>query len=89
MEKKYSLNEHEKDLMFGKRIAIISRLIEWGKENEAMGLEGSISDSWTPEVREEFIKDWMNEEWMNQEGFDKKRNHDETHDDNDLGQTKR
>ena len=85
LEKKYSLNEHEKDLMFGKRIAIISRLIEWGKENEAMGLENSISDSRTPEVREKFIEDWMNDEWMNQEGFRKKRNHNEMHDDNNCG----
>ena len=44
-----------------------------------MGFEDSISDSWTPEIREEFIQDWMNY------GFGKKRNRDEMHDDNDSG----
>ena len=50
-----------------------------------MGLENSISNSWAPEFKEEFIKDWVNDEWMNQEDFDEKTGHDEMHDDNDSG----
>ena len=49
LEKKFSFNEHEKTLIFEQRIRILGRLMQWGVENEAMGLVGSISDSWTPE----------------------------------------
>ena len=37
-----------------------------------MGLVGSISDSWTPEQRQQFIEDWMDDEPLIQEGFGKK-----------------
>ena len=81
LEKKFSFNQHEKTLIFEQRISILARLIEWGKENEAMGLVGSISGSWTPEQRQQFIKDWMDDEPLIQEGFGKKRNYDEMRDD--------
>ena len=81
LEKKFSFNQHEKTLIFEQRISILARLIEWGVENEAMGLVGSISDSWTPEQRQQFIKDWMDDEPLIQEGFGKKRSYDEMRDD--------
>ena len=62
LEKKFSFNEHEKTLIFEQRISILGRLMQWGVENEAMGLVGSISDSWTPEQRQQFIEDWMDDE---------------------------
>ena len=49
LEKKFSFNQHEKTLIFEQRISILGRLMQWGIENEAMGLVGSISDPWTPE----------------------------------------
>ena len=55
--------------------------MQWGVENEAMGLVGSISDSWTPEQRQQFIEDWMDDEPLIQEGFGKKRSYDEMRDD--------
>ena len=81
LEKKFSFNEHEKTLIFEKRISILGRLMQWGVENEAMGLVGSISDSWTPEQRQQFIEDWMDDEPLIQEGFGKKRSYDEMRDD--------
>ena len=61
------------NLIFEQRISILGRLMQWGVENEAMGLVGSISDSWTPEQRQQFIEDWMDDELLIQEGFGKKR----------------
>ena len=82
LEKKFSFNEHEKTLIFEQRISILGRLMQWGVENEAMGLVGSISDSWTPEqLRQQFIEDWMDDEPLIQEGFAKKRSYDEMLDD--------
>ena len=81
LEKKFSFNEHEKTLIFEQRISILGRLMQWGVENEAMGLVRSISDSWTPEQRQQFIEDWMDDEPLIQEGFGKKRSYDEMRDD--------
>ena len=55
--------------------------MQWSVENEAMGLVGSFSDSWTPEQRQQFIEDWMDDEPLIQEGFGKKRSYDEMRDD--------
>ena len=52
-----------------------------GKENEAIGLVGSISNSGTPEQRQQFFEDWMDDEPLIQEGFGKKRSYDEMHGD--------
>ena len=84
LEKKFSFNEHEKTLIFEKRISILGRLMQWDVENEAMGLVGSISDSWTPEQRQQFIEDCMDDEPLIQEGFGKKRSYDEMRND-DFG----
>ena len=81
LEKKFSFNENEKTLIFEQRISILGRLMQWGVENEAMGLLGSISDSWTPEQRQQFIEDWMDDEPLIQEVFGEKRSYDEMCDD--------
>ena len=87
LEKKFSFNEHEKTLIFEQRISILGRLMQWGVENEAMGLVGSISDSWTPKQRQQFIGDWMDDEPLIQEGFCKKRSYDEMRDDDSVTST--
>ena len=81
LEKRFSFNEHENTLIFERRISIRARLIQWSDENEALGLVGSISDSWTPEQRRQFIRDWMDEPLI-QEGFGNKRSYDEMREDN-------
>ena len=88
LEKKFSFNEHEKTLIFEQRISILGKLMQWGVKNEAMGLVGSISDSWTPEQRQQFIEDWVGDEPLIQEGFGKKRSYDEMHDDDSGTSTK-
>ena len=82
LEEKFPLNELEKNMVFNRRLNILVRLLDWSIENEALGLEGSMSDSWTPEERQAFIEDWMNDEPLIQSGFGEKRGYDEMSDDN-------
>lgn len=46
----------------------------WG---HGLNLLGNIGDSWTPEQRQKFIEDWMDEEPLIREDFGRKRRHDE------------
>ena len=48
--------------MFERKVGIISRLLEWGAENERVGLIANLSDSWTPEQRQQFMMDWQDDE---------------------------
>jgi hypothetical protein len=56
------LNEFEQGLIFEKKVEIISRLLEWGAENERVGLTANLSDSWTSEQRQQFMMDWQDDE---------------------------
>ena len=38
LENQHSLNEFEQGLIFERKVEIISRLLEWGAENERVGL---------------------------------------------------
>ncbi|XP_028393188.1 uncharacterized protein LOC114517600 [Dendronephthya gigantea] len=71
LEEQFPLDEFERNIMFEQRIKIISRLIEWGQENESLGIEGSLSDSWTPEARQRLINDWSDDNI--QEGYGKRK----------------
>ena len=58
LEGLYVLNEYEQGLVYERRIEIVSRLLEWGTENEQQGLVANLSDSWTPEQRRSFLVEW-------------------------------
>jgi hypothetical protein len=66
LEKMYVLSEAEQRLVYAKKVEIISRLLEWGIENERQGLTANLSDSWTPEQRQHFMFDWNNDEPLQQ-----------------------
>jgi hypothetical protein len=55
LESQHTLNEYEQGLMFERKVEIISRLLEWGAENERVGLTANLSDSWTSEQRQQFM----------------------------------
>jgi hypothetical protein len=59
LENQHTLNEFEQGLMFDRKVEIISRFLEWGAENERVGLTANLSDSWTPEQRQQFMMDWL------------------------------
>ena len=48
--------------MFERKVEIISRFLEWGAENERVGLTENLLDSWTPEQRQHFMMDWQDDE---------------------------
>ena len=62
----YVLSEAEQRLVYAKKVEIISRLLEWGIENEQQGLTANLSNSWTPEQRQHFMSDWNNDEALQQ-----------------------
>ena len=62
LENQHTLNEFEQGLMFDRKVEIISRLLEWGAENERVGLTANLSDYWTPEQRQQFMMDWQDDE---------------------------
>ena len=55
VEQRYTLNDHETVLLFERRCDIIERLLQWGRENEELGLTANVSDNWTPGERERFL----------------------------------
>ena len=87
LEGLYVLSEYEQGLVYERRIEIVSRLLEWGTENEQQGLVANLSDSWTPEQRRSFLVEWnddepfravMNSEPVVQSGHGEKRTADES-----------
>ena len=48
--------------IFERRMELVQRVLEWGKENKAMGLIESIGDSWTPTERQRFLHMWKDDE---------------------------
>jgi hypothetical protein len=55
LESLYVLNEQEQALIFERKVELIGRLLEWGIENEQLGLVVNLMDSWTPEQQENFM----------------------------------
>jgi hypothetical protein len=87
LEGLYVLSEYEQGLVYKRRIEIVSRLLKWGMENEQHGLTANLSDSWTPEQRRNFLREWnddgplmavMNSEPVIQSGRGEKRSASES-----------
>ena len=77
LERTYSLSEEEQRLVFEKRLQIFLRIYEWREENKRLGLEPAISDSWTPEQRQRFLNEWLDESYITEAIRGEKRTHDE------------
>ena len=73
----HSLNEEERRLVFERRLWIFLQIHEWREENERLGLEPSISDFWTPEQRETYLRDWLDDSDVIEVIRGEKRTHDE------------
>ena len=63
LERRYNLTDLERDLLFEK-IEIMSHLLRWEMENERYGIAANLTDSWTPEQRQSFMKDWRDDELL-------------------------
>ena len=48
--------------IFERRMELVQRVLEWGREHRAMGLIESIGDSWTPTERQRFLDLWKDDE---------------------------
>ena len=80
LERTHSLNEEEQRFVFERRLQIFLRIQESREENKKLGLEPTISDSWTPEQRQRFLDEWNDEQTILesvQVGRGQKRSHDE------------
>ena len=55
------LTDEQRHALFERRMQFFFRIHQWREENERMGLEPSISDTWTPEQRKSFLRDWNND----------------------------
>ena len=58
---KNALRDEERRALFERRMQIFFRIREWREENKQLGLEPTISDHWTPEQRESFLRDWLDD----------------------------
>ena len=82
LESMYILNNVESELLYERRVELITRLCEWRYENEQLGLAVDISDSWTPEQTQQFLFDWQNDELLLEIDRGQKRSYEEM---NDVG----
>jgi hypothetical protein len=62
LERQNVLNELEERLVFERKLEIFLRIKEWRLENERLGIVPDLTDTWTPEQRERFLRDWQDEE---------------------------
>ena len=77
LERTHFLNEEERRIVFERRLQIFLRIHDWREENERLGLEPTISDSWTPEQRETYLRDWRDDSDVIEAVRGEKRTHDE------------
>ena len=77
LERTRSPNEEERRLVFERRLWIFLRIHEWREENERLGLKPTISDFWTPEQRETYLRDWLDDSDVMEAIRGEKRTHDE------------
>jgi stress-induced morphogen len=68
LERLYLLNEVEQRLLFERKLEICRRITEWRAENEQLGLTADFTDTWTPEQRERFMREWQNDDPLLQMG---------------------
>ena len=57
-----NMTDEERRALFERRMQIFFRIREWREENKKLGLEPTISDTWTPEQRQSFLQDWIDDE---------------------------
>ena len=69
-----------RELFYERKVELITCLCEWRYENKQLGLAVDISDSWTPEQRQQFLQDWQDDEPLLQVGCGQKRFIDEVND---------
>ena len=53
------LTDEERRALFERRMQIFVRIRRWREKNVRLGLEPSISDTWTPQQREAFLRGWF------------------------------
>ena len=80
LERLYLLNEVEQRILFERKLEIFHRITEWRVENEQLGLTADFTDTWTPEQRERFMREWQNDDPLLQMGRGEKRSIDEVND---------
>ena len=56
-----NLSDEERRALFERRMEIFFRIRDWREENKKLGLEPTISDNWTPQQRESFLRDWFDD----------------------------
>ena len=61
LEARYVFSEYEQALAFERKVDIVGRLLEWGLENQQLGLAPQLTDAWSPEQRQQFLLDWQND----------------------------
>ena len=71
------LNEMEQRLVFERQMEVFQRIMEWRLENEQLGLAPDLTDTWTPEQREAFLRDWFDDQVILQTNHGEKRSHEE------------
>ena len=81
--------DQEQRLVFERQMEIFQRIVEWGMENERMGLVPGISDTCTPEQREAFLRDWFDDEVILPANHGEKRSHEEINEGASTSQTGR
>ena len=54
---------------------------KWRIENVQLGLAPDLTDTWTPEQRKRFLRDWQDDEVLTQVNRGEKRTYDEMMDD--------
>ena len=72
-----NLTDEERRALFERRMQIFFRIREWREENKKLGLEPTISDTWTPQQRESFLQDWINDSGIIEATCGEKRSYDE------------
>ena len=66
-ESKNALTDEERRALFERRMQIFFRIRDWREENKKLGLEPTISDDWSPQQRESFLRDWFDDDLINME----------------------
>ena len=77
LQRMHTLTDQEQRLVFEKQMEIFQRIREWHLENEQLGLAPDLTDTWTPEQRERFLREWNNDEVILQANREEKRSYDE------------
>ena len=81
------LNEMEQRLVFERQMEIFQRIREWRSENEQLGLAPDLTDTWPPEQREAFLRDWFDDQVILQANHGEKRSHEEINEGASTSQT--